>query len=76
MIADKNKEDDSSFVIQLDQFLKLKGVTQSGGEAKHLIQSGEVKVNGSIDTRRKKKLGRGDVVEVHDKKYVVDESVV
>jgi ribosome-associated protein len=67
------EENQSPVVIQLDQFLKLKGVTQSGGEAKHLIQSGEVKVNGDIDTRRKKKLRKGDVVEVHEQKYVVDD---
>lgn len=66
-------ENQNPVVIQLDQFLKLKGVTQSGGEAKHLIQSGEVKVNGDIDTRRKKKLRKGDVVEVHERKYVVDD---
>ncbi len=65
----------SAVIIQLDQFLKLKGVTQSGGEAKHLIQSGEVRVNGEIDTRRKRKLRPGDVVEIHDQKLIVDDSV-
>ncbi|HIA53749.1 MAG TPA: RNA-binding S4 domain-containing protein [Candidatus Melainabacteria bacterium] len=66
-------DEQNPVVIQLDQFLKLKGVTQSGGEAKHLIQSGEVKVNGEVDTRRKKKLRAGDTVEVHEQKFVVDE---
>jgi ribosome-associated protein len=50
--------------IQLDQFLKLNGIAQSGGEAKHLIQSGEVKVNGEVETRRKRKLRNGDQVQV------------
>ncbi len=54
----------NDFVIQLDQFLKLEGLTQSGGEAKHLIQSGEVKVNGETDTRRIRKLRAGDIVEL------------
>jgi len=63
--------DEQEVVIQLDQFLKLEGVVQSGGEAKHLIQSGEVKVNGETDTRRKRKLRAGDVVEVFGKKYDV-----
>lgn len=66
-------DEQNPVVIQLDQFLKLKGVTQSGGEAKHLIQSGEVKVNGEVDTRRKKKLRAGDTVEVQEQKFVVDE---
>lgn len=48
--------------IKLDQFLKLAGVTRSGGEAKVLIQSGEVLVNGQIETRRGRKLRHGDVV--------------
>tara|TARA_Y100000589_G_scaffold327529_1_gene369524 strand:- start:463 stop:666 length:204 start_codon:yes stop_codon:yes gene_type:complete len=51
--------------IRLDQFLKLADVVQSGGEAKVLIQSGEVSVNGEIETRRKRKLRPGDVVETH-----------
>lgn len=65
--------DQSDFVIQLDQFLKLEGITQSGGEAKHVIQSGEVKVNGETDTRRKRKLRAGDVVEVFGNSYTVTE---
>jgi ribosome-associated protein len=36
----------------------------SGGEAKVLIQGGEVRVNGEVETRRGRKLQRGDVVEV------------
>lgn len=74
-IADMLTENDdqSDFVIQLDQFLKLEGITQSGGEAKHVIQSGEVKVNGETDTRRKRKLRAGDVVEVFGNRYTVTE---
>jgi len=64
-------DDQNDFVIQLDQFLKLEGITQSGGEAKHVIQSGEVKVNGETDTRRKRKLRAGDIVEVFGNTYVV-----
>lgn len=50
--------------IRLDQFLKMADVVQSGGEAKLLIQGGEVMVNGETETRRKKKLYPGDVVTV------------
>lgn len=58
--------------LRLDYFLKARGVTDSGGQAKLLIQSGEVKVNGTVDTRRRKKLLPGDVVEVHGKRLVVE----
>lgn len=57
--------------IKLDQFLKLARVVQSGGEAKHLIQSGEVRVNGEIETRRGRKLRHGDVVVVQGEEWVV-----
>ena len=57
--------------IKLDQFLKLARVVQSGGEAKHMIQSGEVRVNGEIETRRGRKLRHGDVVVVQGEELVV-----
>jgi ribosome-associated protein len=57
--------------IKLDQFLKLAQIVQSGGEAKHLIQSGEVRVNGVIETRRGRKLRHGDVVVVQGEELVV-----
>jgi len=53
-------------VIRLDQFLKLQGLVMSGGEAKHIIQGGLVRVNGTVDTRRSLKLRAGDVVELGD----------
>ncbi len=61
--------------IKLDQFLKLKGVVRSGGEAKHLIRSGAVQVNGQVETRRGRKLAPGDVVRVRDQEWVVEESL-
>lgn len=48
--------------IKLDQFLKVVGIVQSGGQAKLLIQAGEVKVNGTVETRRGRKLVLGDRV--------------
>jgi ribosome-associated protein len=58
--------------IKLDQFLKLADVVQSGGEAKHLIQSGTVQVNGQVETRRGRKLRAGDVVVVDGEELVVE----
>ena len=49
--------------IHLDQFLKLQGLVSTGGLAKMLIQGGEVKVNGQVETRRRRQLRIGDVVE-------------
>ncbi len=58
-------------VITLDQFLKQVGIVGSGGEAKILIQGGEVMLNGVVETRRGKKLVAGDVVEFGGQRLVV-----
>ncbi len=50
--------------ITLGQALKASNLVGSGGEAKVLIQGGEVRVNGEVETRRGRKLEEGDVVEV------------
>ena len=52
--------------LRLDQFLKLCGVADTGGQAKQLIQSGQVVLNGEVETRRRKKLSIDDVIEVFD----------
>ncbi|MBD1913685.1 MULTISPECIES: RNA-binding S4 domain-containing protein [unclassified Leptolyngbya] len=59
--------------IKLDQFLKLSQVVQTGGEAKLLIQSGEVMVNGEIETRRGRKLVVGDRVTVYGETILVED---
>ena len=58
--------------IRLDNFLKLTGVVGTGGQAKLLIQAGEVLVNGEIETRRRKKLVIGDTVEVMGEIFEVE----
>ncbi len=58
--------------IKLDQFLKWKGIAQTGGEAKLMIQNGEVCVNGEVETRRGKKLRTGDRVTFSSQDYDVN----
>ena len=55
----------------LGQALKVASLVGSGGEAKVLIQAGEVLVNGEVETRRGRKLHQGDVVEVGDERLEV-----
>jgi ribosome-associated protein len=50
--------------IRLGQFLKLADLVDTGSDAKPLLVRGEVTVNGEIETRRGRQLGRGDVVAV------------
>ena len=49
--------------ITLGDLLKVEGVVDTGGQAKLLIQNGQVKVNGEVETRRGRKLRPGDQVE-------------
>ena len=58
-------------VLRLDDALKLAGVAGTGGQAKQLIQQGDVRVNGEIETRRKRKLVEGDVVEVGGESFEI-----
>ncbi|MET0425359.1 MAG: RNA-binding S4 domain-containing protein [Actinoplanes sp.] len=51
-------------MIRLGQFLKLADLTDTGGEGKVLISSGDVTVNGEVDTRRGRQLHPGDIVNV------------
>lgn len=64
--------DDEATALRLDQFMKLNNASETGGQAKVLIQGGQVKVNGQIETRRRRKLVPGDVVEVHGQTFVVE----
>ena len=52
-------------------FMKRSSLADTGGQAKLLIQAGEVKVNGEIETRRRRKLVPNDVVQVDGQKFVV-----
>lgn len=58
--------------IKLDQFLKWINAVQTGGEAKMLIQAGEVRVNGVVETRRGRKLVEGDRVSTMGQTYTVN----
>jgi ribosome-associated protein len=58
--------------IKLDSFLKWRNLTESGGQAKLLIQNGEVRVNGKIETRRGRKLVNGDKVTFKGKTLTVE----
>jgi ribosome-associated protein len=49
-------------MIRLGQFLKLANLVDSGADAKPVVQSGAVTVNGEVETRRGRQLHRGDVV--------------
>ncbi len=49
--------------VELYKILKMENLVASGGEAKFVIADGLVTVNGEIETRKRKKIFPGDVVE-------------
>ncbi|MDG1896517.1 MAG: RNA-binding S4 domain-containing protein [Fuerstiella sp.] len=71
-MSEAEKPNDDGETIQLDQFLKLADLVASGGEAKHVIRSGVVMVNGDSETRRGRKLIHGDVVTFSGEDYVIE----
>lgn len=49
--------------IELMKLLKFMGLTDTGGESKLRIDNGEVKVNGEVELRRRRKCRVGDTIE-------------
>ena len=57
--------------IELCQFIKFGGLSDSGGEAKQLISEGLVLLNGTVETQKRKKLAVGDQVKVNGHTIIV-----
>ena len=57
--------------IRLGQLLKLAGLIASGAEAKDVLATGAVAVNGTTETRRGRQLHPGDVVVLGDEQVRV-----
>ena len=61
----------STEFIRLDALLQLTGLVHTGGQAKMVIQNGEVSVNGETCTMRGKKLRSGDTASYAGKEFAV-----
>jgi len=55
--------------IELHKILKFEGMASSGGEAKSVIAEGQVRVNGTVETRKRRKIVSGDIVEFGNEKF-------
>lgn len=49
--------------VELYKILKFEGLVANGGEAKFAIADGQVTVNGTIETRKRRKIVNGDTIE-------------
>ncbi len=57
--------------IPLNNLLKVLNLVETGGEANMRITSGELKVNGQIETQKRKKLRPGDIIEFQNHKISI-----
>ena len=57
--------------IELCQFIKFGGLADSGGAAKQLLSEGSVRLNGTVELQKRKKLVVGDRVTVNAETIVV-----
>lgn len=57
--------------IQLQSFLKFKGIAETGGQAKEFIQDGIIRVNGEVCTARGKKIRPGDIISAFAVDYEI-----
>jgi len=55
--------------VELYKLLKFESIVSSGGEAKHVIAEGYVLVNGEVETRKRKKMLSGDIVEFNGETF-------
>ena len=62
--------------VELYKILKFEGLVHSGGVAKLAIDSGDVIVNGEVETRKRKKIVAGDVIEFNGEalRIIVEEN--
>ena len=57
--------------IKLQSFLKVKGIAETGGQAKEFIQDGIIRVNGEVCTARGKKIRPGDIISAFAVDYEI-----
>ncbi len=57
--------------VELYKILKFEGMVSSGGEAKSVIASGQVLLNGNIETQKRKKIVSGDIIEFNNEQISI-----
>lgn len=57
--------------VELYKTLKIANLVGGGGEAKQLISEGYVAVNGELETRKRRKMYDGDVIEFNGEFFLV-----
>ena len=50
--------------VELFKILKFEGIADSGAEAKNIVAEGHVKVNGEVETRKRRQIVAGDIFQI------------
>ena len=58
--------------VELFKILKFEGYAASGGEAKSAIAGGLVRVNGDLETRKRRKIVAGDRIAVDGEEILIE----
>lgn len=61
----------STEYIELIKLLKLLQIAESGGQAKLMVENGEVILNGQLENRKRAKIRKNDVLEIFDLQIVI-----
>lgn len=70
-IMDICEFDLNSEYIELIKLLKVLSIAESGGQAKMMVENGEVVLNGEQELRKRAKLKKGDEIEIFDQKIII-----
>ncbi len=57
--------------VELYKILKFEGLSASGAEAKQAVADGLVKLNGVLETQKRKKIVAGDIIEFDGESYQI-----
>lgn len=57
--------------IELIKLLKLLRIAESGGQAKQMVDNGEVILNGELESRKRAKIRKNDVLEIFDLQIII-----
>ena len=57
--------------VELYKILKFEGMVSSGGEAKSVIAEGQVRVNGKVETQKRKQIVSGDIIAFGAEQMVI-----
>lgn len=57
--------------VELYKILKFEGLVSNGGEAKAVVEDGQVLLNGKVETQKRKKIVAGDIIEFSGEKYSI-----